>query len=213
MMKQSLRDMKREATAHALAEAAFQLAIEHGLDGFVVEDVAQLAGYSRRTFANHYSCKEEAVAMAAFPFHGFDEFINLVEKLPESSTPLDVMYQFTKMRLTGGVIRDMRQLVLLSKDYPSLGPYILSALHQFQMAAQRLLNELFQDHYSKEYTHFLAGAMVAAVTPLFNGDIEVLLPGQTQDEAPNAKPFDQYLDKLFGYLRNGFRSNPQETKS
>ncbi|WP_128102220.1 TetR/AcrR family transcriptional regulator [Paenibacillus sp. DCT19] len=203
MMKQSLREMKREATAHALAEAAFQLATERGLDGFIVEDVAQRAGYSRRTFANHYSCKEEAVAMAAFPYHGFDEFVDLVEKMPDNSTPLDAMYQLTKMQLTEGIMRDMRQLVLLSKSYPSLEPYILRVLYQFQIATQKLLDHLFQERYPKEYTHFLAGAMVAAVSPLFTGDIEVLLPSQTKKEESN-KVFDQYLDKLFGYLRNGF---------
>jgi len=204
MMKQSLRELKREATAHALAQAAFQLAIEHGLDGFGVEDVAQRAGYSRRTFTNHYSCKEEAVAMAVFPYHGFDEFIDLVEQLPESSTPLDAMYQFTKMRLTEGVMRDMRQLVLFSRSHPPLEPYILSVLYQFQMAAQKLLDMLFEERYTKEYTHFLAGSMVAAVTPLFTGDVEILFPDQVPAEGSNAKPFDQYLDKLFSYLRNGF---------
>jgi AcrR family transcriptional regulator len=204
MMKQGLREIKREATAHALAEAAFQLAIEHGLDGFVVDDVVQRARYSRRTFANYYSCKEEAVAMAAFPFHGIDEFVELIEKLPENSTPLDVMYQFTRMRLTERVICDMKQLVLLSKSYPTLKPYILNVLHQFQVAAQQLLNDLFHDRYPKEYTHFLAGSMVAAVTPLIIGEIEVTFPGQTADEEITAKPFDEYLNKLFGYLRNGF---------
>jgi len=204
MMKQSLRELKREATAHALAQAAFQLAIEHGLDGFGVEDVAQRAGYSRRTFTNHYSCKEEAVAMAVFPYHGFDEFIDLVEQLPESSTPLDAMYQFTKMRLTEGVMRDMRQLVLFSRSHPPLEPYILRVLYQFQMAAQKLLDMLFEERYTKEYTHFLAGSMVAAVTPLFTGDVEILFPDQVPAEGSNAKPFDQYLDKLFSYLRNGF---------
>ena len=38
------------------------LAVERGMDGFIVDDVVQQAGYSRRTFANYFSCKEEAVA-------------------------------------------------------------------------------------------------------------------------------------------------------
>lgn len=41
MIKQTLRDFKKEATEKALAEAAFELALEHGLDGFVVEDIVQ----------------------------------------------------------------------------------------------------------------------------------------------------------------------------
>ena len=42
------------------------LAKERGLDGFVIDEVAELAGYSRRTFANHYPCKEAAVASVAY---------------------------------------------------------------------------------------------------------------------------------------------------
>src|SRR5690606_20653021 len=73
MDKPSLRAIKREATAQAIAEAAFALARERGLDGFVVDDIVQLAGFSRRTFANYYACKEEAVAMAVMTHHDVDE--------------------------------------------------------------------------------------------------------------------------------------------
>ena len=48
---QGLRDVKREATARALAQAAFDLAVERGLDGFTTDDIVSRAGYSRRTFA------------------------------------------------------------------------------------------------------------------------------------------------------------------
>lgn len=83
MNKLSLRDIKREATANALADAAFALALEKGMDGFVVEDVVQRAGYSRRTFANHYSCKEEAIATAALIFKGADEVADWIAGLNE----------------------------------------------------------------------------------------------------------------------------------
>ncbi len=205
MNKQGLREIKKEATAHALAEAAFQLTLERGIDGFVVEDVVRSAGYSRRTFANYYSCKEEAVAMSAVPYHGTEEFIDLVDRLPENTSPLDLVYQLTKMQLTGDVIRKLRQLAELSKEYPSLEPYTLSVVHGLQTKAQELLNDLFAGQYSAGYTHLLVGAAYSAIYPLLEGSVRVLLPGQTADEAPDAISFDEYIDTAFGYLRNGFQ--------
>jgi len=203
MHKANLRDVKKEATAHALAEAAYELTLERGLDGYVVEDVAQRAGYSRRTFANHYSCKEEAVVMAIVPFHGIDEAIEMLSNVPEGMTPLDVMYQFTKMQLTDAIIRKMRQINALSKVHPSLEPYLLSVIHKLQIAAQDVLNDLFHDRYPPGYTNFLAGAVVAAVNPLINGTLHIVLPGQSTDDA-DAPTLDEYWASAFVYLRNGF---------
>jgi AcrR family transcriptional regulator len=60
-----LRDRKRERTHADLARAAFALARERGLDGFTVDEVAEQAGVSRRTFFNHFQSKEEAVSEVA----------------------------------------------------------------------------------------------------------------------------------------------------
>lgn len=204
MNKTSLRELKKEATAHALSEAAFQLALERGLDGFVVDDVVQRAGYSRRTFANHYSCKEEAVAMAVEPFYGLDEVMELIEQLPDTSTPLDVIYQFAKMQLTEEIIRRLGQLMDISLEHPTFYPYTLSVIHRMQMGAQQVMSQLFQDRYPVGYMHFLAGALCSAIIPIVDGSIPVQLPGQAAEGAKDAKTVDQYLETVFGYLRNGF---------
>ncbi|MBD2867109.1 TetR/AcrR family transcriptional regulator [Paenibacillus arenilitoris] len=204
MNKQSLRHMKREATANALADAAFALALEKGLDGFVVEDVVQRAGYSRRTFANHYSCKEEAVAMAAVIFHGADEVEAWIGSLNEDMTLLDSLYQLMKLQLTREHIWKLRQLVSLSKEHKALEPYILSALRSLQITAQDTLSELSRGRYPNGYTHLLIGAVYGAVLPLLDGSLNVLLPGESSAEATEAITFDHYLDTMFDYLRKGF---------
>lgn len=204
MDKNSLRFIKKEATAQALANAAFELALERGLDGFVVEDVVQRAGYSRRTFANHYSCKEEAVAMAVETVTDIIEAENLLERLPESTSPLDVLYHLLKLQLTAEFLWKLRKLASLAKRYPTLEPYMLSVTHRLQTTAQETLSDLFHGRYPEGYTHLLAGAVAGAVLPVLDGSLNVLLPGQSTDEAPGAMTFDQYLDTTFGYLRNGF---------
>ncbi|TCP57896.1 TetR family transcriptional regulator [Tumebacillus sp. BK434] len=203
MNKNSLRIIKREATAQALANAAFELALERGLDGFVVEDVVQRAGYSRRTFANHYSCKEEAVVMAVETTHDDEEVRVLLDELPDSASPLEVLHHLMKMRLTAEYLRKLRVLVTLSKEYPTLEPYILSVFHRLQRLAQQALSDLFRGRYPEEYTHLLAGAVCGAFFPLLDS-LEVRLPGQSLAEAPEAMAFDQYVDTVFRHLQNGF---------
>ncbi|MFZ0493696.1 MAG: TetR family transcriptional regulator [Acidimicrobiia bacterium] len=56
-----LRSKKKLATYHALATAARTLTTERGPDAVTVEEIADLAGVSPRTFFNYFSCKEEAI--------------------------------------------------------------------------------------------------------------------------------------------------------
>jgi AcrR family transcriptional regulator len=204
MNKQSLRDVKREATANALAEAAFDLAMELGMDGFVVEDVVQRAGYSRRTFANHFSCKEEAVVMGASAFKNVDEVQQLLENLPENTSPLQVLEQLVRMELTAGLFKNTRELVKLSKQHPSLEPYILSALQHHQGDAQELLIDLFEDKYATGYIQLLVGAVYGAALPMLYGSSNIQFPGQTKDESSESILLDHYLDEMFKFLKNGF---------
>jgi AcrR family transcriptional regulator len=202
MDKQSLRDIKREATAQALADAAFELALERGLDGFVVEDVVQRANYSRRTFANHFSCKEEAVASVAFT--GIAEAEDLLADMPDSISLLDALHQLMRTQLTADMLWKVRELVSLSKRYPTLEPYILSILRRLQLAAQETLSGLSNGRYPDGYIHLLIGAVYGATFTIIDGSINVLLPGQSTTHTPGDMTFDQFLDTTFGYLRNGF---------
>jgi AcrR family transcriptional regulator len=56
-----LRERKKEATRQALHTALVRLAIEHGLENVTVENVADAAQVSRRTFSNYFANKEEAL--------------------------------------------------------------------------------------------------------------------------------------------------------
>lgn len=60
----TLRTRKKAATRQSLHEAALRLAMAHGLDGVTVEDIADEAGVSRRTFSNYFANKEDAILHA-----------------------------------------------------------------------------------------------------------------------------------------------------
>lgn len=200
----TLRDQKKEATSRALAEAAFKLALEQGMDGFIVDDIVQQAGYSRRTFANYFSCKEEAVAAYFMSGASKEDKKLLFAGLPPDATPLDVLYSLLKRQFTSEFLHQLRQFVSLANQYPTLEPYILSIFRRLQMAAQEVLDRFDHGRYADGYTHLLAGAVYGAFVPILDGRLNVMLPGETREERPGALSFDQYLNSMFAYLRNGF---------
>ena len=55
------RGRKARRTRQALADAALELVLQHGLAAVSVEDVSEHADVSRRTFSRYFSSKEEAV--------------------------------------------------------------------------------------------------------------------------------------------------------
>jgi AcrR family transcriptional regulator len=57
-----LRERKKQETRAALSWAAIRLIVERGADNVLVEDIAEAAGVSPRTFNNYFSSKGEAVA-------------------------------------------------------------------------------------------------------------------------------------------------------
>lgn len=59
-----LRETKKQATQKALREAALRLALEHGPDGVRVDDIAEAAGVSARTYNNYFSSREQAIVAA-----------------------------------------------------------------------------------------------------------------------------------------------------
>ncbi len=59
-----LRERKKQATRQALREAALRLALERGPDNVRVDDIAEVAGVSPRTYNNYFSSREQAIIAA-----------------------------------------------------------------------------------------------------------------------------------------------------
>ncbi len=59
-----LRERKKQATRTALREAALRLAVERGPNNVRVDDIAEAAGVSPRTYNNYFSSREEAIVAA-----------------------------------------------------------------------------------------------------------------------------------------------------
>ena len=59
-----MRERKKLATREALSAAALRLALEHGPENVRVDDIAEAAGVSPRTYNNYFSSREQAIMVA-----------------------------------------------------------------------------------------------------------------------------------------------------
>lgn len=59
-----LREQKKQATREALRTAALRLALERGPDNVRVDDIAEAAGVSPRTYNNYFPSREHAIVAA-----------------------------------------------------------------------------------------------------------------------------------------------------
>lgn len=58
------REQKKRATREALRDAALRLAMEHGPDNVRVDDIAEAAGVSPRTYNNYFASRDQAIVAA-----------------------------------------------------------------------------------------------------------------------------------------------------
>ncbi|MFD8457155.1 acyl-CoA-like ligand-binding transcription factor [Streptomyces antimycoticus] len=73
-----LRERKKAQTHAALSWAAVRLTVERGFDKVKVEDIAEAAGVSPRTFNNYFSSKAEAIV-----YRHLDRCLRVAEELRE----------------------------------------------------------------------------------------------------------------------------------
>jgi AcrR family transcriptional regulator len=204
MNDRGLREIKKEATAQALAQAAFELALERGVDGFVIDDVASRAGYSRRTFANHYSCKEEALASVLLS--GLRDSESLLFSLPKGASILDAIHASLKRQLGTEKLEQLQNLLSLCRNHPPLVPFILEAVMETYQDGVDILMEQVGGRYSRLDVSLLFAMAYGAVSLLICSSLEVLPPEQAALAGPDAIPLDQFLEATVARLRTGFES-------
>lgn len=213
MTQVSLRETKRRATARALAQAAFELAVERGLDGFTIDEVAVRAGYSRRTFANHYPGKEEAIVAIAS-----SRVRDALEPVAGDGdlSPVDWLQAVARSQLNEGLLLVLRDLRLLAERHPQLRPHLLEVQRRIRESARDAVLARVEADESRIHAHLLVGAAYGALTSVLEGHIPVRLPStetptpadRAEAEDPDgdevAMTLEDFIDLTFTYLREGF---------
>src|SRR5438445_5798722 len=137
------RERKKLETRRALASAALHLAAERGPDQVTIEDIAETADVSVRTFFNYFSSKEEAII--GWDPDGRAEVAAKLLGRPAEEPPLVAMRNVVHDLIHGAPEwADERALRhRLVREYPSLLPRHLAAHYELERSllhamAQRL---------------------------------------------------------------------------
>lgn len=225
----SLRAQKKRATAQALADAAYALALELGFDAVTTDDIASRAGVSRRTFANYYVNKHAAVVDGfvqhlGIPIWRPDDPVDAVE-LPSTFEQLvDSTQHFIANVFTeAGRIEHIQEFARMVKNNPALEPYIHAVFLEFQnSSSHRILAERFGDAKVSMFIGAAIGSLGGIVrlilgplalprdTPALRGVSATPDAARPQsEEAPVLSEHDvheilTHIDLAFTYLRHGF---------
>ena len=133
------RERKKLETHRALSTAARELALAKGLDGVTVEEIADAADVSVRTFFNYFSCKEEA--LVGIDPGVLEELEEALRERPEGEPPLEALRAVLVSGVGGveGAVRRWSLRTELVGRHPALLPRHLAALAQIEAALVRAL--------------------------------------------------------------------------
>jgi AcrR family transcriptional regulator len=122
----SLADRKQEVVRVALARAAEHLFLTRGFDETTVEQIAQAAGVSRRTFFRYFESKEDVLAAHAEQFG--ERFYEALAARPAGEPPLVAIRNALVPALEAG-IRDpdvLRYTIRLLRETNSLRRVVMA---------------------------------------------------------------------------------------
>jgi AcrR family transcriptional regulator len=126
------RSRHKLATFRAIAGAARELTLARGLDGVTIEEIADAAGVSPRTFFNYFSCKEEAIVgvepavLAAIAEE--------VEARPADEPPLTALFAVFVPEDESALARRWMLRTELMRRHPQLLPRHMAALVDLELA-------------------------------------------------------------------------------
>lgn len=151
-----LRERKKEATRVALREAALRLALEHGPANVRVDDIAEAAGVSPRTYNNYFSSREEAIVAAVTADRESRIAAAVTERLPETRLTEAIVDAITEQYTDPG--EQGRDALLLITTNPGLRTAFLDA----PAALEDPLREVIETRVGDPQTARVLAASVAA---------------------------------------------------
>ena len=90
-MKKSLRSQKQDLVRDAIHTAAIDLFTAKGFDETTVEEIAQSAGVSRRSFFRYFASKDDLLAQNVLDYGA--ALAEAVQQCPRGLTPLEVLHR------------------------------------------------------------------------------------------------------------------------
>jgi AcrR family transcriptional regulator len=130
LTREKLQVRKQQLVRDAIYDAAIDLFVAKGFDETTVEEVAQAAGVSRRSFFRYYASKDDLLAQNVVKY-GI-ALTALINECPATFTPLEVMRETVLSVIKQIPEPRTRQIVEISERSPSATQAHASRLRQVE---------------------------------------------------------------------------------
>jgi AcrR family transcriptional regulator len=150
------RERKKLTTHRLLRSAALQLSAERGLSKVTVEDIAEAADVSVRTFYDHFATKEDAIV--GFDASRVDQLREALVERPDDEAPLDSLRS---------VLREL--LVESSEEWPlrmeviRANPDLLPRMFSSFAVSEKAMIEVIASRTGTDPEHDLYPILITAV--------------------------------------------------
>jgi len=201
----SLRERKKLATRRLLRRAALDLVAARGLTNVTVEDIAEAADVSPRTFFNYFPSKEAAL-FGGDPERAAELREGVASEVPGKSAldalrvvlTRDSQAMADELRSLGGDPADWLRRMKIARTDPHIRAAHAAQMSMLERAiAEGLATRLGADQETDPYPGVLAAAavsMVRACLTFWAG-------------TGGAMPLGQLIDQAFKALADGFPEN------
>jgi len=150
------RERKKSVTHRQLRAAALRLGAEHGLQKVTVEDIAEAADVSTRTFYDHFSSKEDAIV--GFDVERVDQLRRALRERPLDEAPLDALREVMRELLEESGEEWPLRMAIIRQD-----PSLLSRMFDSFTTVERVMVEFVAERTATNPELDLYPVLVTAV--------------------------------------------------
>ena len=195
----SRREQNKTATRRAIADATLGLVRSRGAGQFTVDDIADAAGISRRTFFNYFPSTSAALNVAMEDF--LDGVLGYFQARPHDENIVDSMLIALSRPADPANLAVMAELHGLAEEHPDMGRVHLEA---WDHAEHRIVDSL-RTRLGQDADPFYTATLVAAVLACGRSAFAEWQRRTHGDINPQTlKLLEELFTEAIGFLRDGF---------
>ncbi|WP_105033038.1 TetR/AcrR family transcriptional regulator [Arthrobacter ruber] len=196
------REQNKIDTRRAIVDAAFDLALSVGPGSFTVDQIAERAGVSRRTFFNYFHSAEDALTVRTDGF--LDLALEVFGRMPEDEPLFDsIIRAFTETTRMEGLSQH-GELFRMASTNPDL---LRAQLHSWERAETRIADGLrarLGAGASSLYLTALVGSVLSCTKAAMR-DWAANTPESAED---SGQQLEGRILSALTMLRDGFSDSP-----
>lgn len=170
------RSLRRFTNAHRITVCAQHLALDHGVDGFTMDELAEAAEVSRRTLFNYFPSKDDAI-LGMMPPLDAERLAEFRAGGPTGRLIDDMSAVMLDLLRIKGVSRDQ---VALSRKVMEQNPRLMALAHnRFHAFAEEFMDEV-RAREGSSFDRHRAQVAVALLASLFAQTLDAYVSGSSK---------------------------------